>query len=220
MSLINNIYQSVRETMKTINDFFDQLKTLAFNRLSRSIAFVFNRLEKELTLVESGIRDVYTNIAQYVPRSIQHFLLAIGNRLETTVKFMNMIASSIQKSTANLVFETGERTYEVSHDIGTAIIKVGYLFVQEPTTIYDVRLVILSPTSAKVSWKTNHPANGKVNYGLDETYSLDVQNEKRTNDHEFTLTGLEPNTQYHFEVMSQNRNYVYDANRKFTTPTE
>lgn len=119
---------------------------------------------------------------------------------------------------ANVVFGVGQQTQHVSGQLGFAIVKIGYIFVNEPTTIYDVKVETLSATEAKVTWKTNHPANGKVNYGLDESYSFDVQSEDRVIDHEFILTNLSPDTEYHFEVMSQNKNYVYDANRKFKTP--
>ena len=99
------------------------------------------------------------------------------------------------------------------------IIKIGYLFVHEPTKISDVTEVVLSPTSVKISWKTNHPANGKVNWGYEDgIYEFEEQTDKRTSQHEFILTNLKPDTEYHYEVMSQNRNYVYDAKRKFKTP--
>ena len=71
-----------------------------------------------------------------------------------------------------------------------------------------------------ITWETNHPANGKVNYGLTADYGQDVQSDKRITNHEFTVTGLTPNTTYYYEVMSQNRNYVYDANHTFTTPAD
>ena len=70
-----------------------------------------------------------------------------------------------------------------------------------------------------MSWQTNHPANGKVNYGFgDGDYAFEAQTDKRTTRHEFTLTNLESDTEYHYEVMSHNKNYVYDANLKFKTP--
>jgi len=88
----------------------------------------------------------------------------------------------------------------------------------EDTKISNVEATALSPTSVKVSWKTNHPANGKVNWGHDDgIYKFELQESKRTTEHEFTLTNLQPDTEYHYEVMSQNKNYVYDANRKFKT---
>ncbi len=121
---------------------------------------------------------------------------------------------------ANLAFAIGEKTDNVSHGFGTAIIKIGYLFVPEPTRIVNVKIAKSTPTSMTVTWETNHPANGKVNYGLTADYGQDIQSDKRITKHEFTVTGLKPNTTYFYEVMSQNRNYVYDANHTFTTPAK
>lgn len=127
--------------------------------------------------------------------------------------------SSAKNGIANLAFTVGEKTDDISHGFGTAIIKIGYLFVPEPTKISNVTAVALSPTSVKVSWTTNHPANGKVNWGYEDgIYEFEDQTDKRTSKHEFILENLKPDTEYHYEVMSQNRNYVYDANRKFKTP--
>lgn len=141
---------------------------------------------------------------------------------ENTRKAFNNYYSGASKTMgtgiSSLAFGVGEKVQNISDGAGFTIVKFGYLFVNEPTKIYDVQAIVLSPTSTKITWKTNHPANGKVNYGLDETYPLDIQTSKRTTNHEFTLTNLQPNTEYHFEVMSQNKNYVYDANRKFQTP--
>ena len=55
---------------------------------------------------------------------------------------------------------------------------------------------------------------------MNDDYGGDVKSDKRITQHEFTVTGLKPNTTYYYEVMSQNRNYVYDANHTFTTPKE
>ncbi|KKS93055.1 MAG: hypothetical protein UV68_C0028G0007 [Candidatus Collierbacteria bacterium GW2011_GWC2_43_12] len=167
-----------------------------------------------------GAHNVYNALAQNAPKTVKSVMLAIGNGFSGVVRGVNSAIVATKNGIANLAFTVGVKVEDVSYIAGTAIIKLGYLFVPEPTKIYDVQVAVLSPTSAKITWKTNHPANGKVNYGLDETYPLDVQTEKRTNDHEFTLTYLSPDTEYHFEVMSQNRNYVYDANRKFTTPSQ
>ncbi|MDO8488018.1 MAG: fibronectin type III domain-containing protein, partial [bacterium] len=115
----------------------------------------------------------------------------------------------------------GEKVQDVSDTAGIAIMKFGSQFVTEPTEISNVIAVAISPTSVKVSWTTNHPANGKVNWGYEDgVYTFEDQTDKRTTQHEFVLTNLKPNSEYHYEVMSHNKNYVYDANRKFTTPAE
>ena len=43
----------------------------------------------------------------------------------------------------------------------------------------------------------------------DGIYEFEQQTDKRTNKHEFVLENLKPDTEYSYEVMSQNRNYVY-----------
>jgi len=90
----------------------------------------------------------------------------------------------------------------------------------EPTQISGVRVAHSTPTTMTIVWTTNHPATGKVNYGQSEDYGQDVQSNKRVTEHEFTITNLSPNTTYYYEVMSQNKTYIYDANHTFTTPAE
>jgi hypothetical protein len=125
-----------------------------------------------------------------------------------------------KKSISNVIVSGGERVKGVSESIGYKIIAFGYTFIDEPTQIYDVEVLVISPTQTKVSWKTNHPANGKVNYGLDTTYTEDIQSDDLVTDHEFILENLYPDTIYHFEVMSHAKSYVYDANREFKTPLD
>jgi len=161
-----------------------------------------------------GIENITSSIATTALSAVKNTGSSIASATQNTV-------SSTKKGIANLAFTIGERTDDISHGVGTTIIKIGYLFVPEPTKISDVTAVALSPTSVKISWKTNHPANGKVNWGYEDgIYEFEQQTDKRTSQHEFILTNLIPDTEYHYEVMSQNRNYVYDANRKFKTPAK
>ncbi len=155
-----------------------------------------------------------TKPEEIIPQiSSQGFWAKIGN-------FIGNIFSGIKNGMASVAFTIGEKTQGISEGLSLAIIRLAYDFVSEPTTIADVEVEILSPTSAKISWKVNHPSTGKVNYGLNKTYPFDIQDTKRVTEHEFVLTDLIPDTVYHFEVMSQNKNYVYDANREFRTPEE
>jgi len=180
---------------------------VVLEKVGNGIAFVFNT-----------IGQGYNKITQHAPGVSKDVLTAVGNGVSTAANTTGKILNNAKEGIIDIAFFVGEKTQDISDRAGLAIINFTYNFVSEPTKIYDVKTIVLSPTSAKISWKTNHPANGKVNYGLDETYPLDVQSEKRVTDHEFDLTNLTPNTEYHFEVMSHNRNYVYDANRKFKTP--
>ena len=197
-----------------------QIIQVALNREVNEIRLAYNFQNSLLAIIYNTTGNVYNSIAQSVPGAIKNVMMVTSDRYSGIIKGLNNTISQTKNNIANLTFSIGVKLENVSHIAGITIIKFGYLFVPEPTKIYDVQVVVLSSTSAKISWKTNHPANGKVNYGLDETYPMDIQTEKRTNDHEFLLTNLSPDTEYHFEVMSQNRNYVYDANRKIKTFTE
>lgn len=91
---------------------------------------------------------------------------------------------------------------------------------KEPTKITDVKVAKLNKDSVIIIWKTNHLATSKVNYGLTKDFGKDVQFSTKVHEHKIEITGLQPGTKYYYEVMSQSKNYVYDANHEFTTPKE
>ncbi len=87
-----------------------------------------------------------------------------------------------------------------------------------PTQISELHVETSTPTSMVVTWKTNHLATSKVSYGPTADYGKDVQSTDKVHEHRVEITGLTPGTLYNYEVMSQGKNYVYDANHQFTTP--
>ncbi|MBM3150340.1 MAG: redoxin domain-containing protein, partial [Chloroflexi bacterium] len=72
-----------------------------------------------------------------------------------------------------------------------------------PPILTEVSASKIEETSVTITWATNEPATSQVEYGLSETYGktspLDNQ---MTTSHSVILTGLEPNTLYHFKVKS------------------
>ncbi|MFH1956510.1 MAG: fibronectin type III domain-containing protein [Patescibacteria group bacterium] len=84
--------------------------------------------------------------------------------------------------------------------------------------ISNVKVAAISSTSAEISWETNHKATSKVNYDLFREYDQELQNSEKVKIHKVTLQNLQPDTTYHYEVMSQNGGYTYDADRVFKTP--
>lgn len=248
-TMLISVRDSLAFALKVTNDSFafvfnirDQALAFIFDKTMDGFAFAWGNFESDINNRFQAFLSGINLIAQYAPGFTKNIILALGNGVNVAGNFAGNTANNIvagiyntgqviaqgfnngvngtREGIANLAFGVGEKTQGVSDTVGFAFVKFGYLFVNEPTKIYDVKVAAISPTSAKVSWQTNHPATGKVNYGLDETYPFDVQTDKRTTYHEFTLTNLSPGTGYHFEVMSQNKNYVYDANRKFTTPAD
>jgi hypothetical protein len=91
----------------------------------------------------------------------------------------------------------------------------------EPTRITDVKIAEVGKDYAVIEWKTNHyTKNNKINYGESTEYGNHAFAEDFTKDHKVRIEGLEGETSYKFEVMSQNQNYVYDSFHEFTTKSE
>jgi hypothetical protein len=97
-------------------------------------------------------------------------------------------------------------------------------FDKAPTRISNVQVARLNPTSATITWDTNHVTHvGKVNWGTYETLTYDHQAFEQSGlhtHHEVAITDLHPDTTYYFEVMSQDGNYVYDAYYSLKTPKD
>lgn len=92
-------------------------------------------------------------------------------------------------------------------------------FEDSRTKISDVKAVEIGDDFVVISWKTNHPATSKVNYGSSYDYGSDVQSDILVKNHIVKIEGLEPETDYFYEVMSHGRTYTYDARHEFTTLT-
>ncbi len=166
------------------------------------------------------LADRTTGIANSVLAGIGSGINGAATMLAQVTTNLGNAVASIQSASNNLAVAVGDKVTDISDTIGYKIVNVGYLFVTETLVISDVKVEELSATSAKVTWKTNNPATTKVNYGLTADFGQDNQSQDRVTDHEVILTNLTPDTQYFYEVMSQEKNYVFDANHTFTTPRE
>jgi thiol-disulfide isomerase/thioredoxin/DNA-directed RNA polymerase subunit RPC12/RpoP len=72
-----------------------------------------------------------------------------------------------------------------------------------PPIISQVKANCNSDIGAIITWLTDKPATGQVDYGKTKEYGLTaVSNDELTNDHSIHLTRLEPNTTYYFKVKS------------------
>jgi hypothetical protein len=193
---------------------------------TKQLAFIVRSVTNTYDFISSNAPDFSRSTLQAFGAGMQSIAdqaQAMSNTSQAQISKLTQAANQITKASsetlANASFALGERAQDVSDTVGLAIIKATYNLVTEPTTIANVQATPLSPTTVKISWDTNHPANGKVNWGFASgQYAFEAQTSKRTNFHEFILENLEPGTNYHYEVMSQNKNYVYDANREFQTP--
>lgn len=94
------------------------------------------------------------------------------------------------------------------------------VFDDSSTKIANVTIEEIGQDYAVVSWETNHYATGKVNYGNSLSYGEEVVLDKREKYHQARLTGLAPGQRIFFEVMSEGKNYTYDAYYSFETLTK
>ncbi len=77
-------------------------------------------------------------------------------------------------------------------------------------------------TTATITWTTNESATSTLNYGLTSGYSSSTSSSTATTSHSFTLTGLTPETTYHFQASSwdTNSNLATSSDYTFTTTTD
>lgn len=59
-------------------------------------------------------------------------------------------------------------------------------------------------TTANISWQTNEATTGKVNFGLNQNYGNPQIDSNLTTNHTVLLTGLSPQTLYHYQIVSTN----------------
>src|SRR5215207_6508116 len=73
-----------------------------------------------------------------------------------------------------------------------------------PPSITGIDATSVSSTSASIVWTTNEPADAQVDYGLTASYgSSSTLNTNLQSNHLVQLTGLAPNTTYHYRVKSK-----------------
>ena len=89
----------------------------------------------------------------------------------------------------------------------------------KPPVISEVKANCNSDVSATITWLTDKPATGQVDYGKTKDYGLSaISNDELTTNHKVRITGLEPNTMYYFSVKSANEcgNEARDTNMLLT----
>ncbi|MCX6376453.1 MAG: fibronectin type III domain-containing protein, partial [Armatimonadetes bacterium] len=90
-----------------------------------------------------------------------------------------------------------------------------------PLQVTDVTVSELGHTAATIIWTTNQPATSQVDYGLTDSYGESTGCDLTpTTSHEVALSGLSPETLYHFRVKSDDGcQEAMSADNTFTTET-
>ncbi len=89
-----------------------------------------------------------------------------------------------------------------------------------PPTVSDVSISSLTTNSVTINWSTHEVANAEVEYGTTVSYGLISEFDLAlATTHSINLTGLEPNTEYHYRVRSidQVGNVSLSTDNVFTT---
>ena len=74
--------------------------------------------------------------------------------------------------------------------------------VEVPLVIGNVQVLHTSSTTAQVTWTTDEPSSSRVDFGLTTAYGAFESDAALVTEHSVNLTGLSPNTEYHFQVTS------------------
>ncbi|MFA6503840.1 MAG: fibronectin type III domain-containing protein [Patescibacteria group bacterium] len=88
-----------------------------------------------------------------------------------------------------------------------------------PPIITNVQAIDITETSARITWDTNEPATSYVAYGTTVGYGQSITNSSLILSHGHDLSGLSPNTTYHFIVTSRDQynNSSNSSDYTFTT---
>lgn len=72
----------------------------------------------------------------------------------------------------------------------------------ESLEISNINATFITETTAVINWQTNAPLNSRVDYGLSNAYGYVATNDASTMSHTVNLSGLSPNSTYHYRVTS------------------
>lgn len=72
-----------------------------------------------------------------------------------------------------------------------------------PPKISNIEIKNIGATSTTITWVTDEEADSEVNYGLDKNYGIARDPITNKKEHRVMMTDLEPSTQYHLRVISQ-----------------
>jgi serine/threonine-protein kinase len=89
-----------------------------------------------------------------------------------------------------------------------------------PPVISQVKVAGYTGETATITWETDEDAVGQVEYGTSNAYGKPATTDgELTTSHSIELTGLQPNTTYHFRVKARDRseNEIGSVDQAFTT---
>ncbi len=188
--------KSIEQTKDGIGNLAKQTSH-TLTKLNTHLENTGNTVEKEIAKTHKQTSKTLSNIGTRLSQGSNATLRSILKPAEDSKNFAERVVKSTKIAVATF------------HS---------YMFDPSPTKIENVELVEIGKDYAIISWKTNHyTRNNKVNYGQTLTYGQSAWGEDGEKNHQVKITGLKAGKKYYFEVMSQNKNYAYDAYYSFET---
>jgi len=138
---------------------------------------------------------------------LAHTALLTGLTANTTYHYC-IHATDLSDNTGNLCGHTFT-TAAASTPIDT-----------NPPTISDISISFLTTTSTTIHWTTEEIANGEIEYGTTPSYGTTTPVESPLSvNHSILLSGLTPNTLYHYRIKSSDQvgNLATSPDNTFTT---
>lgn len=171
--------------------------------------------EPAVSRLEYGTTETYgQNATLDASALLVHTAILTGLTSGTTYYYC-IHATDLAHNTSNSCGQSFTTTAQASDGSGTSVIV--------DTTPPDISLVTvtsISPDSVTINWTTDSVANAQVEYGISAGYGevtpLDTSLSLL---HSVTLTGLVPNTQYHYRIRSADEigNTATTPDNTFTT---
>ncbi len=140
------------------------------------------------------------------PGSTFDFTLSTTASNNTTLGDSWAVAASDDPSGTNATACTG------SHDLN----------IVTPPVISNIQISSITTSSVTITWDTNSPTEGNIDYGMDSNYGSNTPlSSSFTTSHQQTINRLSANTGYHFMIYGQDQfnNSTTSSDNTFLTAT-
>jgi hypothetical protein len=87
----------------------------------------------------------------------------------------------------------------------------------DATAITNVQVKEITDKTALIAWNTNHPADSRVNFGLNTSYGQEEYDSGLVTEHLVEISGLQSDTIYHYQIVSTGNTTATYGDATFTT---
>ncbi len=138
----------------------------------------------------------------YYGRSAGNYETVLNAGNVTTQTLNNLSAGSTYYVAITAIDQAGNES-RPSQEV-SVVIPPGVTPAPAVTVISAVMATNLTASTASIMWRTNQPANSRVEYGLDLAYgSVSIPDTQLVASHVVSLANLSAGTLYHFRVISK-----------------